>query len=129
MPDMIENFMSYNPEACQNLFTLEQVAIMRAMLEGPRSGLIMRQTTNTISTELNQALTLYPNPTTNQLNIQLDGYHLSNFTIEIQNVVGQQVLTSTARSSIDVSQLKAGIYLLRLKGEQMETVRRVSIVD
>jgi len=32
MPDMIENFMSYNPEACQNLFTAEQVSIMRAML-------------------------------------------------------------------------------------------------
>ena len=60
LPDMIENFMSYNPEACQNLFTAEQVGIMRAMLEGPRSGLIMQQTTSTLSTELNQAFTLYP---------------------------------------------------------------------
>ena len=93
LPDMIENFMSYNPEACQNLFTAEQVGIMRAMLEGPRSGLIMQQTTSTLSTELNQAFTLYPNPTNNQLNINLEGYNFSDFDIEIQNVVGQQLLS------------------------------------
>lgn len=128
LPDMIENFMSYNPEACQNLFTTEQIGIMRAMLEGPRSGLIMQQTTNTISTELAQALTLYPNPANSQLNIQLEGYNLSDFSVEIQNVVGQSVLSTTAQSILDVSQLKAGIYLVRLKGEKMEAVRKISIV-
>jgi len=128
LPDMIENFMSYNPEACQNLFTVEQVAIMRAMLEGPRSGLIMQQTTSTLSTDLAQALTVYPNPANSLLNIQLEGYDLSDFEVEIQNVIGQSVLSSPARRSLDVSQLKTGIYLVRLKGEEVETVRKISIV-
>lgn len=39
-PDMIENYMDYSSDECQNLFTRGQVAIMRAMLEGPRNGLL-----------------------------------------------------------------------------------------
>ena len=128
MPDMIENFMSYNPEACQNLFTAEQVSIMRAMLEGPRAGLITRQITSTFSAELNQALTIYPNPATAQLNIQLEGYDLANFDVAIQNVIGQEVLSGTTRSTLDISSLKTGIYLLRLRGEEMKVTRKISVV-
>lgn len=39
-PDMIENYMDYSSDECQNLFTRGQINIMRAMLEGPRAGLL-----------------------------------------------------------------------------------------
>lgn len=39
-PDMIENYMDYSSDECQNLFSRGQVDIMRAMLEGPRGGLL-----------------------------------------------------------------------------------------
>lgn len=39
-PDMIENYMDYSDEDCMNMFTLQQIGIMRAMLLGPRSGLL-----------------------------------------------------------------------------------------
>lgn len=39
-PDMIENYMDYSSDECQNLFTRGQVNVMRAMLEGPRAGLL-----------------------------------------------------------------------------------------
>ena len=39
-PDMIENYMDYADEDCQNAFTYGQIDIMRAMLFGPRAGLI-----------------------------------------------------------------------------------------
>ena len=128
MPDMYENFMSYNPEACQNLFTQEQVGIMRAMLEGPRAGLIMQQTTSTVSEELAQAVTLYPNPTNGALNIQVDGYELADFTIEVQNLMGQKVLSLPAQSSIDISNLTAGIYLVGLKNQTIQAVEKITIV-
>ena len=128
MPDMYENYMDYNSEACQNLFTAEQTAIMRAMLEGPRAGLILQQVTSTVSTELTQAMTLYPNPTNGQLNIALAGYNLNDFTVEIQNVVGQQVAAMPAQSNMDVSELPAGIYMVRLKNDAMEAVQKISII-
>ena len=40
LPDMIENYMDYSSDDCQNLFTQQQKGIMRAMLEGPRNGLL-----------------------------------------------------------------------------------------
>lgn len=39
-PDMIENYMDYSDEDCMNIFTHDQVGIMRAMLLGPRSSLL-----------------------------------------------------------------------------------------
>jgi len=127
MPDMYENFMSYNPEACQNLFTQEQVGIMRAMLEGPRSGLISQQTTSIVSEELAQAIKLYPNPTNGALNIQVDGYELADFTVEIQNLMGQNVLTIPAQNTIDISNLPAGIYLVGLKNEAIQAVEKITV--
>jgi len=129
LPDMYENYMDYNSEACQNLFTQEQVAIMRAMLEGPRAGLILQQLTSTVSADLNQAMTLYPNPTNGQLNIALTGYNLNDFTVEIQSVVGQTVLSIPAQSTIDVSDLAAGIYLVGLKNEGIHAVQKISIIE
>ena len=40
LPDMVENYMDYYIESCQNMFTQEQVDLMRAMLEGPRADLV-----------------------------------------------------------------------------------------
>lgn len=39
LPDMIENFMDYSDENCQNTFTLGQVAIMHGVLDVERAGL------------------------------------------------------------------------------------------
>jgi len=101
---------------------------MRAMLEGPRSGLISQQLTSTYSSELDRALTFFPNPTNGQLNIQLQGYDLKDFDIHIQNVIGQQVLSIPATNTIDISTLEAGIYLVRLGNEQFSTTRKVSVL-
>ncbi|MCP4124688.1 MAG: hypothetical protein GY751_23340 [Bacteroidetes bacterium] len=40
LPDMWENYMDYSSEICQNSFTIEQIDIMRGVLEGPRDGLL-----------------------------------------------------------------------------------------
>lgn len=41
-PDMIENYMDYSVESCQNSFTIDQIGIMRSMLEIARSGLLSK---------------------------------------------------------------------------------------
>lgn len=42
-PDMIENYMDYSAETCMNMFSLDQIEIMRSMLLGPRSSLLEGQ--------------------------------------------------------------------------------------
>ena len=98
------------------------------MLEGPRAGLILQQLTNTHSTELDEALTFFPNPTNGQLNIQLQGDDLNGFDITIQNVMGQEVLSVPAANTIDMSTLEAGIYLVRLGNEEFSATRKVSVL-
>ena len=40
LPDMIENYMDYSSDYCQNMFSNGQIGIMRAMCEGPRAELL-----------------------------------------------------------------------------------------
>jgi len=125
LPDMIENYMDYSPQTCQNLFTVQQVAIMRAMLEGPRSGLILEQVTNTYSLELDQAVTLYPNPTNGLLQLEMNGFNKEAFTVVIENTIGQQLVNQPASNHLQIGHLAKGLYWVRLKGEQMEIVRKI----
>lgn len=41
VPDLIENYMDYASEDCMNMFTKGQADLMRSVLQGPRSGLLM----------------------------------------------------------------------------------------
>lgn len=77
--------------------------------------------TNTAATEFVGALsieefvssrfTVYPNPTTGELNIQSK---LPIIKIEIYNNLGQQILTQEYAEKVDLSQLKTGIYFMTI---------------
>lgn len=54
LPDMIENYMDYSPEACQNIFTNGQINVMRNILEICRPNLI-NQNISLDNTQLNIA--------------------------------------------------------------------------
>ncbi|WP_223034233.1 T9SS type A sorting domain-containing protein [Hanstruepera marina] len=61
-------------------------------------------------------ISIYPNPTTNILNVKLNNYEALDYTV--YNALGQKVLNSKLNAeieSIDVSHLKNGIYLLTIK--------------
>ena len=129
LPDMIENYMDYNSQTCQNLFTLEQVGIMRAMLEGPRIGLI-QQTTSTTDFFSNNALSVFPNPATQQLNLTLEGYDLNDFMVQIQSILGQPMAVHTTNNNqvLDISHLPSGIYLVNLTKANRQFVRKFSVL-
>ncbi len=126
LPDMIENYMDYNSQACQNLFTEEQVGIMRAMLEGPRVGLIQQTTTSANDIVTNNALSVFPNPASQKLYLALEGSDLRGFNIEVQSVLGQPaaIIATNNNQALDISHLPAGIYLVRLTQENRQFVRK-----
>ena len=66
-----------------------------------------------IESEFNKLIKVYPNPSHNTINIELEGYSDNESTITIRDVIGrvslQQKLNSSL-NSIDISELTKGIY-------------------
>jgi hypothetical protein len=68
---------------------------------------------------------IYPNPTNNFLNIRSNNQVNQNISFEILNTYGQRMYSGQfigARKTIDVSDLKKGIYIIRvIKGGLTQT--------
>ena len=66
-------------------------------------------------------ISIYPNPVVNKLFIQglLDVSETS-----IYDVLGKLVLSNTTSTEIDVSNLKKGIYTIKIEAEQKETIKK-----
>jgi len=60
--------------------------------------------------ELKQSISLYPNPTTNLLNIDTNENILKS---EIYSISGQLIKSQNNKKSIDVSDISSGVYLLK----------------
>jgi len=131
MPDMVENYMDYNAITCQNLFTQEQVDIMRAMLEGPRAGLIGQMSTSTAEEiAATQGFKVFPNPTAATLNLSLEGYNIADFQVRVQNILGAEVAVpvTSGNTQIDMSRLNNGVYLVNLVKADLQIVKKVSVL-
>ena len=67
-------------------------------------------------------LTIYPNPSSNEIIIEFEQNNSENIQITIQNVLGQTVYSESMRASIDkqtkildISSLQNGLYFVQLK--------------
>lgn len=85
--------------------------------------------------ELAENMNVYPNPATDDLNIAFTLQNESTTTIELLNNLGQVVATQVLGSvsgeqtaQMNVSSLESGMYIVKVKTENGETTRRVSIV-
>ena len=105
LPDMFENYMDYSPESCQNMFTQQQVNMMRAMLEGPRAELVgLNSSTKNVSF-VNNAV--YPNPSNGKVFFKTSN---SDFVINIFDANGKFVAFLNNNNSLDFSNRSSGLY-------------------
>lgn len=125
LPDMIENYMDYSVESCQNMFTRQQVDLMRNMLLGPRSSLLE----NTISSahDLNSIkIVLSPNPSKGQ--VQISGFD-NNFAVKVFSQTGQVLFSdSSSEKILDLSFLTNGIYFIEISKEGFKSVEEFVII-
>lgn len=75
---------------------------------------------------LNGLVSVYPNPTNNELNFDLNVFNGKNVTIEVYNILGERLISESiqggAIKSMSVSNLSNGKYLLKLQvGEEVAT--------
>lgn len=79
-----------------------------------------------IITQDDSRLKTFPNPTENTINIENSSFEIRNYSI--YNILGAQIVNQDVENiieSIDVSHLKAGIYLLQFTdGNNLQIVKR-----
>ncbi|MBK8620827.1 MAG: T9SS type A sorting domain-containing protein [Saprospiraceae bacterium] len=88
LPDMIENYMDYSDERCQNIFTKDQVSHMRKVLFNQRQGLIEGQVSAYDVAE-NTSFRVFPNPVTDQAVLHFEENKTG--TIQIYDILGKVV--------------------------------------
>jgi hypothetical protein len=115
-PDMIENYMDYSDENCLNMFTLQQVAAMRYVVENFRQSLLLSAP---ITSTFTSKLHVYPNPATNIISISNIG-NLSNGDLAIKDLSGRylqlkKLVNCNSTVQLEIDNLPAGVYVLELK--------------
>jgi len=128
--DMDENFMAYSSTSW--MFTIDQVNVMNATLNGYRSSLknstVSMNCDGSVGTGLNnyqlENLNIYPNPTLGKLNIaSADKIK----TLSITNIIGKEILfiKGFSAKTIDLSSYKNGVYFINIntdKGTHIEKI-------
>lgn len=133
-PDMIENYMDYAEETCMNMFTQDQADIMRAMLEGPRAGLLDNPPApSSISSHHIAEVSLFPNPSNGVVTISTDRLNGPS-QVQAIDVFGRlsqtQQIASSAKAVVDFSELDAGQYLVKVIDENGDIAQgSVVLVD
>lgn len=124
LPDNIENYMDYASDSCMNMFTQGQVSIMRYVLENFRQELVGLPLSVHNQTTANGLVGLFPNPTSDQIQIYLlSADVIITDEIIIGDVHGKICLT-TPLSTIDVSNLPVGVYWVRITTNRGEIIQK-----
>lgn len=132
MPDMIENYMDYSAEDCQNSFTMEQVQFMRWVIRSHRTDIATVSFTNLDENNATSAIALMPNPAAelvkitnlpkSKLNI-IKVYDLAGNLIASNQVVNEQ-----GTVQFEISNYNNGIYLVEIVGENYAKRLKLSVL-
>lgn len=128
LPDMIENYMDYSAESCQNSFTQGQVVHMRTVLENERDGLI---NDNPASVFENNpvAVNVYPNPMKEVLNISVAQGEIASY--ELISLNGASVKNGSIdqqHTTLSLSGIEKGIYILKLVSTDRNSILTKKVV-
>ncbi len=122
LPDMIENYMDYSDERCMNSFTLGQIAIMRAVIEGPRRGLIEEPTSTEEIRTASPKFRLFPNPViSNEVNLAIGGSSHQHLRLQVFDSMGRLIMDRSdlaEMQSIDLANQSRGMYLFRISNRK-----------
>ncbi len=125
-PDMIENYMDYSDQACQNTFTKGQMEIMRGVLEGPRNGLLQLNTSTAVELS-NSHLKIYPNPAQHALHI-LNHTDLGITELKIFNQLGVEMLSMASEQfsgeniTLELADWNPGLYIVKAKDSHQKYI-------
>ena len=128
--DMDENFMAYSNTSW--MFTIDQVNVMNATLNGYRSSLknstVSINCDGSVGTGLNnyqlENLDIFPNPTLGKLNIaSADKIN----TLSITNIIGKEILfiKDFSANTIDITPYKNGVYFISIRTDKGKHIEKI----
>lgn len=132
LPDMIENYMDYSTHSCQNMFTKEQIRIMRLSLTAYRTTLpseIQYVTKSRIyDTVFYDKIHIYANNPEKLAVVELTDANLSeNLMLDVYNTAGQKVITDEKltknENAISTVALAPGMYIFKVKKPNQQSVK------
>jgi hypothetical protein len=137
-PDMYEDYMDYSTDACYNLFTKQQVNLMRYNLLTRRPGIIVkRELAPSIPTAVRNikaetGISIYPNPATNILSVHYDQILTKDLMLEIFDVSGKLVASepvskASYNTTMDVSAFAKGLYFARFHNSEISVTDKFVI--
>jgi hypothetical protein len=138
--DMFNNYMDYGNDDCLIFFSNGQKSRMLSALNGPRSLLKSSNGLNScpVGIEdhiLESSLQIYPNPSSQYINIQSDQADNILSQIRILDMAGREILVQPnirlgyAAIQLDVSELSKGTYVLEISSENEHVSRKINILD
>lgn len=84
------------------------------------------------NSSLSRSIQVYPNPSTDKLNLTWENLNLNQFDVQIFDVYGRELnnidlknQTQVGRVEMDIKTLPKGIYILQIKTEQGFAVKRI----
>ena len=104
--------------------TLEGTLMIRPMVgEGTPM-----QSSKTDKITQNTQLSIFPNPTTGFLNIEIEGGNLDQFSYIIFDTVGKMLGENRLTNQLDISHLQNGIYFIKIKNDKTNEVINRKII-
>ena len=125
LPDMIENYMDYSAETCQNSFTQGQVDLMRGVLENQRKDLVEDNPASVVGYTVSASL--YPNPVNDFFTVDIDDHQINK--IVLVDLSGKVILEERdfyGDKKIYCAQLNKGTYFVKLyNNNALVTTKRI----
>lgn len=132
--DMIENYMDYSDDRCLNMFTKEQIGIMRAMLQTSRAG-VATVLTGIKTVENNfDAVQLFPNPSTGLVHLNTQIKNKKSYSYEVYNVMGEKLAGESELSAsenyrvLQLGSKPAGLYFVRITCGEQAVVKKFQLL-
>ena len=97
---------------------------------GVFSGLFTNTVLNNDQFNSTVGINAYPNPTSESLTVSIADYKGSNLSISLIDITGKEVYNETVKDfvnekTISLKTLQSGIYILKLKGENVSESRKI----
>jgi len=127
LPDMIENYMDYSAESCQNSFTQGQVDLMHGVLEAERYDLVYGNPASLIEqTDLNWII--YPNPSEGILTVSTSEDIDKIEIVSISGRVVKSINEVQSVTTIDLSHFEGGTYFVNISSNAYISSKRIVLL-